>query len=119
MAAVTEPEECPPNWISGLCQANGISIHYLRTGGQKSSIVALHGLLGSGACLSPLARMLEDGFDVVLTDERGHGQSSAPVGGYSYRDLAADVVSLIKQLELDAPILLGHSMGGNDCCSSC
>lgn len=102
--------------MSGRCQANGIDIHFLRTGGDKPPLVALHGLIGSGACLSPLARTLEADFDVILPDARGHGRSSAPASGYSYPELAADVIGLIEKLELDAPILLGHSMGGLDCC---
>jgi pimeloyl-ACP methyl ester carboxylesterase len=100
------------NCTSGRCQANGIDIHFLRTGGDKPPLVALHGLIGSGACLSPLARTLEADFDVILPDARGHGRSSAPANGYSYPELAADVIGLIKKLDLDAPILLGHSMGG-------
>lgn len=100
------------NCTSGRCQANGIDIHFLRTGGNKPPLVALHGLTGSGACLSPLACTLENDFDVILPDARGHGQSSTPASGYSYLELAADVVGLIGKLELNAPIVLGHSMGG-------
>jgi N-formylmaleamate deformylase len=102
----------PANCSSGRCQANGIDIHFLRTGGDKPPLVALHGLIGSSACLSPLARTLEGDFDVILPDARGHGQSSVPVSGYSYPELAADVIDLIAKLELDTPVLLGHSMGG-------
>lgn len=68
--------------------------------------------MGSGACLSPLASALDDHFDVILPDARGHGRSSAPASGYAYASLAADVIGLIATLDLDAPILLGHSMGG-------
>src|SRR5215470_11601170 len=100
------------NWMTGVCEANGIDIHYLRTGGAKPSLVLLHGLSGSGACWTPLARALEDEFDVVMPDARGHGQSSAPLHGYRYEDHARDVVGLIHALRLSAPVLLGHSMGG-------
>ena len=99
-------------WISGVCETNGISIHYLRTGGAKPPVVLLHGLTGSGACWTPLARALEGEFDVVMPDARGHGGSSAPHHGYRYDDLASDVVGLIRGLELARPVLLGHSMGG-------
>jgi len=100
------------NWTSGVCAANGIDIHYLRTGGRKPPLIALHGLTGSGACWSPLARALEDDWDVVMPDARGHGRSGAPLRGYSYADHAADVAGLIAALDLAAPVLLGHSMGG-------
>ncbi len=99
-------------WSRGACDANGIGIHYLRTGGSRPPVVLLHGLMGSGACWSPLARALEDEFDVVMPDARGHGGSSAPPHGYRYDDHAGDVVGLIRALELSRPVLLGHSMGG-------
>ena len=100
------------SWITGVCEANGINIHYLRTGGVKPPLVLLHGLMGSGACWSPLARSLESEYDVVMPDARGHGNSSAPLHGYRYEDHASDVIELIRGLGLAAPILLGHSMGG-------
>ncbi len=100
------------HWISGVCDANGISIHYLRTGGRKLPLISLHGLTGSGACWISLARALEGDCDVVMPDARGHGRSSAPIDGYLYRDHAGDVIGLIQALGLAAPVLLGHSMGG-------
>jgi pimeloyl-ACP methyl ester carboxylesterase len=100
------------NWMTGVCEANGINIHYLRTGGSKPPLVLLHGLTGSGACWSPLARALEGEYDVVMPDARGHGNSSTPLNGYRYQDHASDVVGLIHELGLAAPVLLGHSMGG-------
>jgi N-formylmaleamate deformylase len=96
-------------WISRVCEANGI--HYLRTGGVKPSLVLLHGLTGNGACWTPLAHCLEDEYDVVMPDARGHGNSSAPLQGYTYGGHAADVIELIRELTLARPILLGHSMG--------
>jgi pimeloyl-ACP methyl ester carboxylesterase len=100
------------NWIGGVCETNGISIHYLRTGGDKPPLIALHGLTGSGACWSALARALEGDYDVIMPDARGHGKSSAPLHGYLYRDHASDVIGLIEALGLAAPVLFGHSMGG-------
>jgi pimeloyl-ACP methyl ester carboxylesterase len=99
-------------WISGVCETNGISIHYLRTGGVKPPVVLLQGLMGSGACWTPLARALEGELDVVMPDARGHGDSSAPHHGYRYDDLASDVADLVRGLKLSRPVLLGHSMGG-------
>jgi pimeloyl-ACP methyl ester carboxylesterase len=99
-------------WITGVCETNGISIQYLRTGGAKPPVVLLHGLMGNGACWTHLARALEGEFDVVMPDARGHGGSSAPNHGYRYDDLASDVVGLIGGLDLSRPVLLGHSMGG-------
>lgn len=98
--------------MSGTCEANAINIHYFRTGGNKPTLVCLHGLMGSGACWTPLARSLACDYDVVMPDARGHGESSAPAHGYTYVDLGRDVLGLIEALGIAAPVLLGHSMGG-------
>jgi N-formylmaleamate deformylase len=100
------------NRMGSVLKANGIHIHYLRTGGFKPPLILLHGLTGSGACWIPLARAFEDEYDVVMPDARGHGNSSTPLDGYRYEDHASDVVGLIEGLGLVAPVLLGHSMGG-------
>jgi N-formylmaleamate deformylase len=100
------------HWTTGVCAANGIDIHFLRTGGQKPPLLLLHGLTGSGACWTSLAQALEHAFDVVMPDARGHGNSATPVDGYRYADYAGDVIGLIHGLRLAAPVLLGHSMGG-------
>ncbi len=99
-------------WTNGSCRAGGVEIHYLRTGGSGRPVVLLHGLTGSGACWTPLARGLEGEYDLVMPDARGHGSSGAPSDGYRYEDHASDVEALIRALDLRAPILLGHSMGG-------
>jgi len=80
-------------WNSGACETNGASVHYLRTGGAHPPVVLLHGLMGSGACWTPLARALEDEFDVVMPDARGHGGSSAPPHGYGYEVFESDVAA--------------------------
>ena len=99
-------------WTKGICEANGINVHYLRTGGGKPPVVLLHGLTLNGACWTPLVRALEKDYDVVMPDARGHGNSGVPDHGYLYDDLAADVEGLIDALGLVTPVLLDHSMGG-------
>lgn len=99
-------------WTSATCQANGVRVHYLRSGGRKPPVVMLHGLTGSGACWLPVARALAHELDVILPDARGHGESSAGTGGYGYDVLARDVEGLVASLGLVRPVVLGHSMGG-------
>lgn len=72
----------------------------------------LHGLTANGACWAAVAHALEEDYDVIMPDARGHGKSSAPDDGYRYEDHANDVVGLIEALRLSSPILIGHSMGG-------
>lgn len=99
-------------WQRATYKVNGIDVHYLRTGGNKPPVVLLHGLMTSGVCWTPLARALEEDYNVIMPDARGHGKSNAPAEGYYYDNLATDVLSLIEVLGLAAPVLIGHSMGG-------
>lgn len=100
------------HWTDGVCRANGINIHYLRTGGNKPPLIALHGLAGNGACWAPMAHALEQHYDIIMPDARGHGQSGAPLHAYTYQDHANDVIELIRTLGIKSPYLLGHGMGG-------
>ena len=100
------------DWNTAICEANGIHIHYTRTGGNKPPLVLLHGLMTNGLCWTDLARALENEYDVIMPDARGHGKSSIPDVGYRYEEHAGDVIGLIKALNLTRPVLLGHSMGG-------
>jgi pimeloyl-ACP methyl ester carboxylesterase len=100
------------DWSTGNCETNGINIHYTRTGGNKPAVILLHGLTANGACWTEVAHILEEDYDVIMPDARGHGQSSVPDYGYGYEEHANDVVGLIKALRLSPAILIGHSMGG-------
>lgn len=101
-----------PSWSDGEITTDGVRTRFVRTGGDGPAVILLHGLMGSGACWSPLARALEAEFDVVMPDARGHGSSDAPEVGYRYHELAADVLGLVRGLELVRPVYVGHSMGG-------
>ena len=100
------------SWSTAVCQTNGINLHYTRTGGNKPPVILLHGLMTNGRCWTGLAQALEQEYDVIMPDARGHGQSSVPAHGYRYEDHAADIAGLIRALRLPPPLLLGHSMGG-------
>jgi N-formylmaleamate deformylase len=100
-----------PQWHSAQLETNGIHIHYTRTGGGHPALVLCHGFTDNGLCWTRLTRRLEDAYDVIMVDARGHGLSDAPESGYAYDDHAADVAGLIRQLELGEPAIIGHSMG--------
>lgn len=99
------------NWTSNTIKANGIQLHYHRTGGDKPPLVLAHGITDTGLCWIRVAQVLQDDFDVIMVDARGHGHSDKPETGYSSADHAADLAGLIEALGLDKPALMGHSMG--------
>lgn len=103
----------PWEWPSGTVAANGIDLHYCRSGGDGPPFVIAHGITDDGLCRAPLARDLQGEYDVVLYDARGHGRSDAPAEGYGVGDRVADLVGLVEGLALESPVLFGHSLGGN------
>lgn len=105
-------EIVPAHWTEGTVVANGIRQHYYRTGGDKPQIVLLHGILAGGLAWLRVAQALEHDYDLIMVDARGHGRSESAAAGFSPKLLAEDVAAFIQTLELDQPILLGHSMGG-------
>jgi N-formylmaleamate deformylase len=98
-------------WRSGRVVANGIGIHYTRTGGDRRPLVLSHGFGDSGLCWIGVARALAPDYDVILPDARGHGRSDAPETGYAATDRARDLAELIRALDLGRPAIGGHSMG--------
>src|SRR5512146_851207 len=99
------------SWQSGFIHANGIRLHYTRTGGAKPQLVLAHGFSDDGLCWTSVAQNLEADYDIVMLDARGHGLSDAPEWGYGPLDQSDDVAGAIAELNLSHPIVLGHSMG--------
>lgn len=104
-----------PQWTEGTILANNLHLHYYRTGGKKPTLVLLHGFTDAGLCWTPIAQRLESAYDVVMLDARGHGYSDPPIGehDFSIELLASDAWTVIESLQLDHPVLMGHSMGAH------
>ncbi|NSW53480.1 MAG: alpha/beta hydrolase [Anaerolineae bacterium] len=98
-------------WQQANVVVNGLKIHYTRTGGSKPPLVLSHGATDDGLCWTRLAQALQDDYDVVLPDARGHGRSGSGRGDYSSTARAEDLVGLIGALRLERPVIMGHSMG--------
>jgi pimeloyl-ACP methyl ester carboxylesterase len=109
----TNTAKVPYGWSSGDIKANGITLHYYRTGnGSLPPVVLSHGFTDNGLCWTDLAHALEKKYDVVMYDLRGHGLSDAPATGYSIQDYTSDMAGLISELKLEHPVIIGHSLGG-------
>jgi pimeloyl-ACP methyl ester carboxylesterase len=113
-SADTNAVKLPDGWTSGDIKANGITLHYYRTGnGTLPPMVLAHGYTDNGLCWTDLALAMEKRYDVIMYDLRGHGLSEAPASGYDINDNVADIVGLIKALKLSKPVIIGHSLGGS------
>ncbi len=92
---------------------NGIDINYELTGKKGSPVVMLsHSLACSLVMWQPQMAVLESAFQVLRFDTRGHGDSDAPQGAYSFEQLAMDAIGLMDGLKIDTVHFVGLSMGG-------
>lgn len=104
-------------WAQESGAASTSSIEGRSSGGDvaaKKKILAMHGWLDNSNSFSLLAPQLADrGFDIVATEHAGHGHSShAPFGAVlSYSTYTEHAVAIMKELEWDSCLVLGHSMG--------
>ena len=99
------------DWYEADVLANGIRLHYYRTGGKGPQVVLCHGFTDDGLCWSTLARQLRADYDVIMVDARCHGKSEAPRSGNTTRAMADDLIEFVGRLRLNHPVALGHSMG--------
>jgi 3-oxoadipate enol-lactonase len=94
-------------------QANGISVNYELTGKASAPVVMLsHSLAATMAMWDAQMGALTSRYQVLRYDLRGHGGSEAPSGAYSFDLLAADVVALLKALNIPRCHFVGLSIGG-------
>ena len=87
---------------------NGLYVQRYRQG--KPVLVMLHGIGDWSETLRPLADLLNDQFDCLIPDLRGHGYSPRP-GAYRAVDYAEDLIPLLSNLN-EPFFLYGHSLGG-------
>src|SRR5687767_14147500 len=71
----------------------------------------IHGMRAHARWFTPVGPVVGERWRALSLDLRGHGESehTPPYGHAVYGD---DVRALVDALELDRPILVGHSMGG-------
>jgi pimeloyl-ACP methyl ester carboxylesterase len=92
-------------------QANGLLMHY-REAGQGTPLILLH---GGGLTLhswDAFAAVAAEHFRVISVDSRGHGHTDNPTHTFTYPLMAQDVAALITALQLEQPLVCGHSDGG-------
>lgn len=90
-----------------------MELFYRRFGIQGNQpVIILHGLFGiSDNWVTFGRRIADEGFDVIIPDQRNHG-ASPQSDIFNYLALTDDLIELITQLQLINPMIIGHSMGG-------
>jgi pimeloyl-ACP methyl ester carboxylesterase len=94
-------------------EVDGERFHYVEEG-KGPPLVMIHGLMGSSRNLTyALSGQLRERFRVITVDRPGSGYSTRHSG--TAADLPAQarqMAAFIKTLDLDKPLVLGHSLGG-------
>jgi non-heme chloroperoxidase len=92
----------------------GVRLEVLDWGGSGRPLVLLAGGGDTAHVFDDFAPKLTSSFHVYGITRRGFGQSSAPQSGYDPKRLADDVVTVLDALHIADPILVGHSIAGEE-----
>jgi len=98
---------------SEFVEAGGLRLHYRDWGGDGEPLLLLHGLASNARIWDLTAPLLSGRFRVFALDQRGHGLSDKPEGGYDFASITGDVAAFVQALGLERPALVGHSWGAN------
>jgi pimeloyl-ACP methyl ester carboxylesterase len=99
--------EADSSWF----EVDGVKLAVARQG-RGTQVVCLHAVAHGAGDFLAFARAVEERFEVIRIDWPGHGRSSIdhePTSAKRYADL---LVSLLDQLGVEQPIVLGNSIGG-------
>ena len=90
-----------------------VSINYVYYNNKsKTDLIFLHGWGQNVEMMMPIAKPFTKEYNVLLIDLPGFGLSAEPNEVWDIYEYALMVNSLVKELKIDNPILIGHSFGG-------
>ena len=92
-------------------QANGIEIFYEEEGAGEP-LLLIAGFACDHTNWSMIIPLLASQYRLIVFDNRGVGQTSAPNTPYSIRQMAEDAAGLLDAIGLSGVHVAGHSMGG-------
>jgi non-heme chloroperoxidase len=94
--------------------AEGVQLEVLDFGGTGRPIVLLAGLGNTAHVFDGFAPKLTGLGHVYGITRRGYGASTRTESGYEVARLGDDVLAVIDRLALSRPVLIGHSLGGQE-----
>ncbi len=98
---------------TGHVDREGVRLGFTEAGAGDPPIVLIHGMACDRSHLQPQLHHLSRRHRVVAVDLRGHGASDKPSGTYTTDVFGDDLCALFDRLDLDRPVLVGHSLGGS------
>jgi pimeloyl-ACP methyl ester carboxylesterase len=90
----------------------GVRLRYADVGPQNGKpLILLHGYSDSWFSFSVILGLVPPELRLVIPDQRGHGDSERPSGGYAPEELAGDAIALLEALGIRSAVVVGHSLG--------
>ena len=93
-----------------IAHVNGIDLFYEKTG-EGRPLVLVHGNGEDHTIFDEAVEILSRSFACYAVDSRCHGQSGG-AGDLHYRDMAADMLAFMEELDLKDVVFYGFSDGG-------
>jgi non-heme chloroperoxidase len=92
----------------------GVQLEVLDWGGSGHPLVFLSGLGNTAHIWDNFAPKFTGNHHVYAITRRGFGRSTHVTTGYSPERLSDDILTVIDQLKLERPVLVGHSIAGEE-----
>ncbi len=108
------PLDTSPHKIQFVTVEQGVRLEVLDWGGTGRPVILLAGLGNNAHVFDQFAPKLAAWYHVYGITRRGFGASSVPDTGYSADRLGEDVVAAMNALRIDRPVLIGHSLAGEE-----
>ena len=94
-------------------ETQGISLYYEVHGTRGNPpLMLVSGLGGAGTSWSPHVQRFAADYFVVVPDQRGTGRTTRSEGGYTIPQIATDMGSLLRHLDVGPAHVVGTSTGG-------
>jgi pimeloyl-ACP methyl ester carboxylesterase len=111
---VSEWRDPSPHRATMVSVDREVTLEVLDWGGTGRPLVLLAGLGNTAHVFDDFAPRLTSIGHVYGITRRGYGRSSVPQHGYDADRLADDVLAVLDALRLERPLLIGHSIAGEE-----
>jgi len=109
-----DASSAPNSTVQFVTVEKDVRLEVIDWGGSGRPLVLLAALGADAHVYDQFAPKLTGACHVYGITRRGFGASSIPMSGYSADRLGDDVLAVMDFLKLDRPVLVGHSMAGEE-----
>lgn len=113
-SSIGDAQAPPPPRVQFIAVEKDVKLEVVDWGGSGRPVVLLAGLGVTARDFDSFAFALTPTYHVVGVTRRGFAPSSIPTTGYGADRLADDVLAVLDSLKLQRPVLIGHSVAGQE-----